>query len=93
MIAFTVLSDDQGGGSGSGSGSGSCKREMNGSGSGSSKKILEAETASFKKLEAEALHAEAIKNSPLPHHWLNAHLVSLEIRTNAYAYPNLHIDL
>ena len=40
----------------------------------------EAEAASFKKLEAEAeaeaLHAEAeaeaeaIKNSPLPHHWL-----------------------
>ena len=32
-------------------------------GSGSSKKILEAEAeaASFKKLEAEALHAEAIK--------------------------------
>ena len=42
-----------------GSGSGSGKHEMNGSGSGSgsSKKILEAE-------------AEAIKNSPLPHHWL-----------------------
>ena len=36
------------------------------------KKILEAEAASFKKLEAEALHAEAeaIKNSPLSHHWL-----------------------
>ena len=46
---------------GSGSGSGSGKPEMNGSGSGSgsgsSKKILEAE-------------AGAIKNSPLPHHWL-----------------------
>ena len=45
--------------------------------SGSSKKILEAEAeaASFKKLEAEAeaLHAEveaeAVTNSPLPHHW------------------------
>ena len=44
-----------------GSGSGSGKHEMNGSGSGSgsSKKILEAE-------------AEAIKNSPLPHHCLPA---------------------
>ena len=45
---------------------------------------MEAEAASFKKLEAEAeaeaeaemLHAkaeaeaEAVKNSPLPHHWL-----------------------
>ena len=41
------------------SGSGSGKHEMNGSGSGSgsSKKILEA---------------EAIKNSPLPHHWLTS---------------------
>ena len=40
--------------------SGSGKHEMNGSGTGSgserSQKILEAE-------------AEAIKNSPLPHHW------------------------
>ena len=44
---------------GRGSKSRSSKHEMNGSGSGSesSKKILEAE-------------AEAIKNSPLPHHWL-----------------------
>ena len=38
-------------------GSGSGKHEMNGSKSGSNKKILEAE-------------AEAIKNSPLPHHCL-----------------------
>ena len=45
----------------SGSGSGSGKHEMNGSvsRSESSKKILEAEA-----------EAEAIKNSPLPHHWL-----------------------
>ena len=41
-----------------GSRSGSGKHEMNGSGSGSGKKILEAE-------------AEAIKNSPLPHHWFS----------------------
>ena len=37
--------------------------------------VVEAEAASFKKLEAEAealhaeLEAEAITNSPLPHHW------------------------
>ena len=29
----------------------------------------EAEAASFKKLEGESLHAEAIKNTLLPHHW------------------------
>ena len=55
-------------------GSGSCKLEINGSGSRSIEKILEAEAeaASLKKLEAEALHAEAeaLNNSPLPHHWL-----------------------
>ena len=39
-------------------GSGSCIREINGSGSRSCKKVSEAEAASFKKLEAEGLHAE-----------------------------------
>ena len=40
-----------------GSGSGKHKMNGSGSGSGSNKKILEAE-------------AEAVKNSPLPHHWV-----------------------
>ena len=46
-----------------GSESGSGKHEMNGSGSGSSKKLLEAE-------------AEAIENSPLPHHCLQLDFLS-----------------
>ena len=31
-------------------------------------KIVEEEAATFKKLEAEVLHTEAVKNSTLPHH-------------------------
>ena len=37
----------------------------------------EAEAASCKKLESAAPHAEAIKNSPLPHHWSQRYIAKL----------------